>query len=401
MAQIHKLTARKVETAGPGSYPDGGNLYLRVRSTGSRAWVFRYVTNGKAREIGMGSLDVLTLAEARDKAESMRKAVAAGSDPVHVIRLPEERKPRTFQELAHETIESLRPGWRNAKHAQQWANTLRDYAFPAFGAKPVADVTVDDVLRVLSPIWTTKTETATRLRQRIEAVLDRAAALGDRDRGRINPATWKGNLEHLLPQARKVQRRVHFAALPYSQLPGLMAALRKKQTVGALCLRVIVLTACRSNEIRSLQWDEIDMTAKTLTIPPSRTKTGKAHTVPMSAEVVEIIERMAALGTEGTVFPNNKGRPLSDVAVTKALRQFHPTATVHGMRSCFRDWAGDKTHHSRETIEACLAHALGSVEAAYRRGDALEKRRKIMDDWAWYLCEPQKNVVRLPSARLR
>ncbi|MCY0873299.1 MAG: tyrosine-type recombinase/integrase [Acidithiobacillus caldus] len=393
MAQIHKLTARKVETAGPGTYPDGGNLYLRVRSTGSRAWVLRYVTNGKAREIGMGSLDVLSLAEARNKAEAMRKAVAAGTDPVHVIRPPEERKPRTFQEVAHETIEALRPGWRNPKHAQQWANTLRDYAFPAFGAKPVADVTVDDVLRVLSPIWTSKTETATRLLQRIEAVLDRAAALVDRDRDRVNPATWKGNLEHLLPKAQKVKKRQHFAALPYSQLPVLMASLRKKQTVGALCLRVIVLTACRSNEIRGLQWDEIDMTAKTLTIPASRTKTGKAHTVPMSAEVVEIIERMAALGTVGTVFPNNKGRPLSDVAVTKALRQFHPTATVHGMRSAFRDWAGDKTHHARETIESCLAHALDSVEAAYRRGDAIEKRRAVMDDWARFLGDRKGSVV--------
>ncbi|MBU2801055.1 integrase arm-type DNA-binding domain-containing protein [Acidithiobacillus caldus] len=397
MAQIHKLTARKVETAAPGTYPDGGNLYLRVRSTGSRAWVFRYVTNGKAREIGMGSLDVLSLAEARNKAEAMRKAVAAGTDPVHVIRPPEKRKPRTFQEVAHETIEALRPGWRNTKHAQQWANTLRVYAFPVFGAKPVADVTVDDVLKALSPIWTTKTETATRLRQRIEAVLDRAAALGDRDRDRINPATWKGNLEHLLPKAQKVKKRQHFAALPYSQLPGLMAALRKKQTVGALCLRVIVLTSCRSNEIRGLQWGEIDMAAKTLTIPPSRTKTGKAHVVPMSAEVVEIIERMAALGTEGTVFPNNKGRPLSDVAVTKALRQFHPTATVHGMRSAFRDWAGDKTHHARETIESCLAHALDSVEAAYRRGDAIEKRRAVMDDWARFLGDRKGNVIPLTA----
>lgn len=393
---MHRLTARKVETAKAGTYADGGNLYLRVRPSGSRSWVFRYVTNGKPREIGMGSL---SLAEARDKAADMRKEVAAGRDPLHVIRPPEEKKPRTFQVVALETIEALRPGWRNPKHAQQWANTLRDYVFPVFGEKSVADVTVDDVLKVLSPIWTTKTETANRVRQRIEAVLDRAAVLGDRDRDRVNPATWKGNLEHLLPKPKQVQKREHFEAVPYAELPAIMAALRQKQSISALCLRVIVLTACRSNEIRGLQWAEVDRTAKTLTIPASRTKTKKEHVVPMSAEVAEIIDHMATLGTSGTVFPNSQGKPLSDVAVTKTLRQFHETATVHGMRSAFRDWAGDKTHHARETIEACLAHALGSVEGAYRRGDALEKRRRVMTDWARYLSDQTDNVVRLPVAR--
>jgi integrase len=388
-----KLTARKVETAGPGSYGDGDGLYLRVRATGSRAWVFRFTKDGKPREVGMGGLDTLSLAEARSKASDMRKAVKEGRDPAAVIRPAVKKPKRTFQDMAQETIAAMRPGWRNAKHAQQWENTLRDYAYPVLGAKPVDEVTTVDVLQVLTPIWTEKTETATRLRQRIEAVLDRAAALGERDRDRINPASWKGNLEHLLPSTRRVHQPQHFDALPYAELPALMAALREKQTIGAHCLRVIALTACRSGEIRGLQWDEVDMVAQTFTIPASRTKVGKAHTVPMSDEVVEIIERMAELGTMGTVFPNHKGQPLTDVGVTKVMRQFHPSATVHGLRSSFRDWAGDRTHHSREVIEQCLAHALGGVEGAYRRGDALEKRRAVMDDWARFLGGEAKGAV--------
>jgi integrase len=340
-------------------------------------------------------MGALSLAEARDKAEAMRKAVREGTDPAHVVRPPEGKPRRTFKAVAIETIEALRPGWKNAKHCQQWENTLRDYAYPILGGLPVDAVTVTDVLTVLSPIWTEKTETATRLRQRIEAVLDRAAALGERDRDRINPAVWKGNLEHLLPKAQKVQKREHFAAIPYRELPVVMAKIREQNSMSALCLRTIVLTACRSGEIRGLQWDEVDLERKVLTIPASRTKTGKEHIVPMSAEVSEILKGLAELGTNGTVFTARGGKPLSDVAVSKALHRVAPGATVHGTRSTFRDWAGDKTHHQREIIEQCLAHAVGGVEGAYRRGDALEKRRKVMNDWGLYLGAQAGNVVSL------
>jgi integrase len=360
--------------------------------------VFRYVAHGKPREIGMGSLDTLSLADARDKATDMRKAAAAGSDPAHIIRPPEEAKARTFHDVALETIEALRPGWRSAVHAQQWENTLRDYAYPVIGATLVGSVTVADVLKVLWPIWSEKTTTAGRLRQRIEMILDRAAVLGERDREKVNPATWKGNLEHLLPKPKKVKERVHFAALPYAELPALMAQLRQKQTIGSMCLRAIALTACRSGEIRGLQWEEIDLGNKVLTIPETRTKTGNAHTVPMSDELVRIIERMAELGTIGTVFPNRKGQPLSDLALSNLMHLYAGKATVHGLRSGFRDWAGDRTHHSREVIEQCLAHAVGGVEGAYRRGDALEKRRKVMEDWARHLGEQSGNVVTLSVA---
>lgn len=388
-----KLTARKVETAQEGSYSDGDNLFLRVRASGSRAWVFRYVQDGKPREIGMGSL---SLADARDKAEDMRKAVRNGTDPLHVIRPPEEVAKRTFKAVALETIEALRPGWKNAKHCQQWENTLRDYAYPVLGDMPVDSVTVTDVLKVLSPIWYTKTETATRLRQRIEAVLYRASAKGERDR--FNPASWKGNLQHLLPPPRKVQEREHFAAVEYLELPAVMAVIRKQTSMSALCLRVIVLTACRSGEIRGMQWEEVNLENKVLTIPASRTKTQKEHVVPLADEVVEILSSLSELSTSGSVFTARAGKPLSDVAISKALHLAAPGTTVHGMRSAFRDWAGDKTHHQREVIEQCLAHAVGGVEGAYRRGDALEKRRKVMNDWAAYLAGQRSNVVSLSVA---
>ena len=392
------LSARAVPSLSEGNHLDGAGLYLRVRGA-SRAWVYRWKVNGKHKELGLGATAIKTLAEARALARELRKAIAEGRDPALVLHPEAEKPPRTFQEIALETVKTLRPSWRNAKHAQQWENTLKNYAYPVIGAKTVATITVDDVLKVLSPIWSTKTETATRLRQRIEVILDRAAALGERDRDRINPASWKGNLEHLLPNAKKMQKREHFAALPYTEAPALMAQLRQMHTIGAHCLRLIVLTACRSGEIRGLQRDEIDLNNKTLTIPESRTKTRKPHTVPLTDEALQIIECMTAYSISGTVFPNRKGQPLTDVGITKVMRKFSVEATVHGLRSTFRDWAGDKTHHSREVIEQCLAHALGGVEGAYRRSDALEKRRTVMDDWAHYLDGTTSNVIALPMRK--
>lgn len=381
------LTARQVDTAKDGSHSDGNGLYLRVRNNGvARSWVFRWKKAGKVRELGLGSAALRSLKEARALAQDLRKAIRDGVDPASLLH-PEagsESIP-AFRDLAGQTIEALRPGWRNAKHAAQWEMTLREYAFPVLGDMLPADITVDHVIKVLSPLWATKTETATRLRQRIEAVLDRAAVLGFRDRDRVNPASWKGNLEHLLPKASKVTQRQHFAAVPYADAPAIMAALRQRDTLSALCLRLIALTACRSGEIRELQWGEVDMAAKTLTIPPERTKTRRAHTVPMPSEGMKILATLGQLGRSGLVFSSAKGLSLSDVAVSKELHRHAPGATVHGWRSTFRDWAGDKTHHSREIIEQCLAHAVGGVEGAYRRGDALEKRRAVMNDWAAYL----------------
>lgn len=381
------LTTRQVNTLPEGNHSDGNGLYLRVRYGGkSRAWVFRWKQAGKVRELGLGSTDIRTLKEARDLTLELRKAIRDGINPSTLLHPEPERQRLTFQEMAVDTIEALRPGWRNAKHASQWENTLRDYAYPVIGKLEPAEVTVDHVLKILSPLWSTKTETATRLRQRIEAVLDRAAVLGYRDRTLVNPATWKGHLEHLLPKARKVTKRQHFAAIPYTALPEVMSRLREMHTAGALALRMVALTACRSGEIRGLLWTEVDLPARTLTIPGSRSKTGKAHTVPLCREARDILQIAAEQwDTSGIVFPGRKGQALSDVALSKLLHQPAPEATVHGLRSSFRDWAADQTPHSREVIEQCLAHAIGGVEGAYRRSDLLEKRRRVMEDWGRFL----------------
>ncbi len=388
------LTARAVTTAKDGSFSDGNGLYLRVRNGGStRFWVFRWKIAGKVRELGLGGVSVVSLAQARDMAIELKRAVKSGDDPALVLHPEAACKTPAFAELAQETIEALRPGWRNVKHAAQWEMTLREYAFPTLGKMLPGDIGVEHVLRVLKPLWTTKTETATRLRQRIEAVLDRAAVLGYRDRERVNPASWKGNLEHLLAKPRAVRERTHFAAVPYRELPGVTAKLRDRQTMSAFCVRMIALTACRSGEIRGLRWEEIDTDAKAMTIPGSRTKTKKAHTVPLSAEAMQILEHCGQAGRDGVVFPGRKGQPMTDVAASKELHLFAPGATVHGLRSSFRDWAADQTRHSREVVEQCLAHAIGSVEGSYRRTDLLEKRRAVMNDWASYLAGAK--IVRL------
>ncbi len=381
---LHLLSARKVETAPPGFHADGGNLYLRVRDSNSRAWVFRFKASGKVREIGLGPLHTRSLAEARDIAEQMRKAVAAGADPAEVIR-PEApaQKSKTFSECAADLIEAKRPGWRNAKHAQQWANTLRDYAFPAIGDKDPADVTLADVKAILLPLWASKTETATRLRQRIEAVLD-FAAVHDLCDGTRNPARWKGTLDKVLPAPRKVTAREHHAAAPYSDVPRIMAELAGKSHVSAMALQFIILTACRSGEGRGATWAEIDLDAATWTIPAARMKAARPHRVPLSAPALEIIKAMAELRRPGVdlVFPGGRDGLLSDVACNKTLHAIAPDTTVHGFRSSFRVWCEEQTSYPSSVTEAALAHTnADKVEAAYQRSDLFERRRDLMQAW--------------------
>ncbi|MBU2788926.1 integrase arm-type DNA-binding domain-containing protein [Acidithiobacillus sp. VAN18-1] len=394
-----KLTAKQIEHAKTGTHSDGGGLYLRVRASGSKSWVFRAKVGGTVREYGLGSASTTSAKDARDKAAHARQAIADGLDPDAVLNPKPEKPSLTFEQVARDTIEAKAPEWRNFKHRQQWENTLLQYVFPIIGSKPVAQITVEDVLRVLKPLWIEKTETATRLRQRIEAVLDRAAVLGLRDRDRVNPASWRGNLEHLLPKPRKVAKREHFEAIPHSDLPRVMAGLRGEDTVTAACARFIALCACRSGEARGAQWSEVDLVGRVWTIPASRTKTGKPHTVPLAAEAMDILRGLAVLGSTGLIFPPSRTtkNPISDVAVTKALRRYSEAGTIHGLRSSFRDWAAEQTHFPRETVEACLAHAIGSVEAAYRRTDLLERRREVMDAWARYLDEKKSVIVALRS----
>lgn len=399
--KLHLLTARKAETLGPGFHADGGNLYLRVRDSNSRAWVFRYKVAGKVREIGLGPLYTRSLAEARALAADMRRAVAAGTDPAALLRpAPADDAPvKTFADCAAELIEAKRPGWRNAKHAQQWANTLRDYAYPVIGNKPPAEVTLADVKAILLPLWASKTETATRLRQRIEAVLDYAAVHGLCD-GSRNPARWKGTLDKVLPAPRKVTAREHHAAAPYADVPRIMAALAGKSHVSALALRFIILTACRSGEGRGARWEEIDLDAATWIIPAARMKAARAHRVPLSAPALEIIKTMATLRRPGVdlVFPGARDGLLSDVAINKTLHAIAPDVTVHGFRSSFRVWCEEQTSYPRSVTEAALAHTnADKVEAAYQRSDLFERRRELMQAWADY-CTGQGRVIRLASA---
>lgn len=397
---LHLLSARKVETVGVGFHSDGGNLYLRVRDSNSRAWVFRFKVAGNVREIGLGATHTRSLSEAREVAEQMRKAVAAGTDPAAVIRKDEPLAPgKTFEQCALEMIEARRAGWKNAKHAQQWANTLRDYAFQTIGSKLPADVSLADVKAILLPMWATKTETAQRVRGRIEAVLD-YAAVHDLCDGTRNPARWKGTLDKVLPSPRKVAAREHHASAPYADVPRIMAALSDKSHVSAQVLKFSILTAARSGEARGATWAEIDLDTATWTIPAARMKAARPHRVPLSTEAMQIIAAMASLRRHGVdlVFPGARDGLLSDVAVNKTLHGIAPDVTAHGFRSSFRVWCEEQTSYPRSVTEAALAHVnADKTEAAYQRSDLFERRKELMQAWANF-ATGNGRIIRLVTA---
>jgi integrase len=388
-----RLTARKVETAKAGKYSDGGNLYLIVSPTGGRKWVLRFTWRGKAREMGLGTPATVSLADARERAARARRMVAQGIDPIH------ERKRTggvpTFGEMADQVRESLSAGFRNDKHKAQWKSTLATYAAP-LGDKPVDAISTDDVLAVLKPIWTEKSETASRVRGRIEKVLDAAKAKGFRQGE--NPARWRGHLDNLLSKQSKLKRG-HHAAMPYEDVPAFIGRLRETDSLGALALEFCILTAARSGEVLGMRWLEVDLEKKIWTLPPHRTKAGREHRVPLSARAVAILRQLAKIKPGDFVFPGQRGdRPQSDRTMHMALRRMKlDTVTVHGFRSSFRDWAGNETSYPRDLIETALAHVVGDkAEQAYRRSDALEKRRELMEAWANY-CEPEAsgNIVQI------
>jgi integrase len=379
-----KLTARKVETARPGKYSDGGNLYLIVSEAGSRKWVLRFTWHGRAKEMGLGSAASVPLSDAREKAASARRKIAQGLNPI------DERKRDggipTFGEIADDVREALSAGFRNEKHKAQWKSSLETYAAP-LRAKPVDTVTTDDVLAILKPIWTTKAETASRLRGRIEKVLDAAKAKGFREGE--NPARWRGHLDHLLPRPSKLARG-HHAAMPYDEVAGFVVKLRERDAMAALALELCILTAARSGEILGMRWPEIDLDKKIWTVPAHRMKAGREHRVPLSQRATAILVRLSDGRSGIFVFPGQRrDKPLSNMAMEMMLRRMKiENATVHGFRSNFRDWAGNETGYPRELIETALAHVIGDkAEQAYRRSDALEKRRDLMEAWANY-CEP-------------
>jgi integrase len=351
---------------------------------------------GRAHEYGLGSFPEVGLAEAREKALDARRLVKSGVDPIAERRKETITVP-TFGAFADAVAADLGPGFRNEKHRKQWAMTLSVYAAP-LRDRPVNEIDTADVLAVLTPIWQKIPETASRVRGRLEKVLSAAKAKGLRTGE--NPAAWRGHLDHLL-SARSKLASSHHAALPYSDVPAFVGKLRERDGVAALALEFTILTATRSGEVRGARWDEIDLAAKVWTIPRGRMKAAREHRVPLSCRAVEIIEQMQAAKVSEYLFPGQlPGRPLSKEALIKALDRMNVDATVHGMRSTFRDWAGNETHYPREIAEAALAHTVGDkVEAAYRRSDALEKRRALMRDWARF-CEPRSpadNVRQLPK----
>ena len=388
------LTARGLAAlTEPGRYADGGGLYLFISASGGRSWVWHFQWQGKTREMGLGSVSAVGLREARDARDKWRAVLQQGRDPIA------ERKAAamasavpTFWECAHKLIESKAKGWRNTKHRAQWPSTLATHA-AALKDRPVDQIDTAAVLAVLKPIWNERAETASRVRGRIEAVLDWARA-HDYCSGE-NPARWRGHMDKLLPR-RQALARGHHAALPYQDCPAFMAELRAREAVTALALEFCILTACRSGEVLGARWSEIDTKERVWTIPAARMKAGREHRVPLSPRAVEILGAVEG-HDERLIFAGRKrGVAMSGPALTKLMRRMgRKNITVHGFRSSFRDWAGDCSHFPREVAEAALAHIVGDkAEQAYRRGSAMEKRRELMTAWAAFLAgEPGARVL--------
>jgi integrase len=390
-----RLTALKVSRAKrPGMYADGDGLYLQI-TEGGASWVYRYMLNGRAREMGLGSLALYGLSEARAKAQDARRLRHQGIDPIEHRRAARAQaqidaaKSKTFAECADAYIKVHRAGWRNGKHAAQWAATLATHA-GAIGALPVQAIDTTLVMKVLQPIWEKKPETASRVRGRIERILDWAKVSGYR--AGENPARWRGHLDHLLAARSRVRKVKHFAALPYAELAGFLAALREQQGIVARALEFTILTAARSGETRGARRSEFDLLDKTWTVPAERMKANREHRAPLPARALTILQEMQAHHhcDDGFVFPGGKqDKPLSDMAFSMLLRRMgRGDLTAHGFRSSFRDWAAEQTNFPSEVAEMALAHAVGSkVEAAYRRGDLFEKRRRLMQAWAEFLTK--------------
>ena len=408
MGMMGKLTALAVKAATmAGRHEDGDGLALLVKATGSRSWVLKLQVGGKRKEFGLGSAKSTSLAEARAKADVMRRQYRSGIDPIAEKRKVVEAVP-SFRDAAKHAHDEQKASWRNQKHRSQWLSSLEAYAFPMIGDERVDKITGPMIRDALMPIWLDKPETARRVRQRIGVVLDWAYAKGFRETEAPMRSLSRG-----LP--RQPKRDGHFAALPYDELPTLMRALGETESIGRLALQFLILTAARSGEVRGARWCEIDMTAAVWTVPAERMKAGKLHLVPLSQPALTILKRMAEVASDELVFPGITGRaanantvgngrpgaltrpggkrPMSDMTLTKVLRTARGgDATVHGMRSTFRDWAAERTAFPGEVVEAALAHSVANkVEAAYRRTNYLEKRRGLMNAWSAYASTEEQS----------
>jgi integrase len=408
--RVNRLSAVKVAAAkAKGLYADGAGLYLQVSGSGSKSWVFRFKLGGRTRDMGLGSLQDVTLAHAREKAAEARQQRQRGADPISArdSQRAQERlrkaQTTTFRDCAEQLIAAHEIGWRNAKHRAQWQSTLETYAYPILGDLPVAEIDTSIVHKVLqqpvrddtgkkAPLWNVRTETASRLRGRMEAVLSWAKAQGMR--AGENPAQWRGHLDHLLPARSKVRRVEHHPALPYRELPAFMLKLRGRDSITARALEFTILCAARTSEVLSCCFDEIDLPHRIWTVPGIRMKGGLEHRVPLSDRACHILGDMAVVRTSDFVFPGGRrGRPFSNMALLMLLRELHPGITVHGFRSTFKDWCAEQTNYPNFVSEAALAHVVADkVEAAYRRGDLIERRRSLMEAWCKY-CDPYQDKV--------
>lgn len=384
MPARNKLSVKGVVAAKrPGVYSDGGGLYLRVRPSGSKSWIFIRTSKGLRRELGLGSVLDVSLAMARERAEALRARATNGLDLVtgNSVSAAEAPANLTFEEFAKEFIRSIQGGFENAKHRQQWQTTVATYTAP-FARTPIDKVGRDDMLEVLRPIWLSKPETARRVQQRVSRILDAAKVRGLRQGD--NPAQWQGNLQLLLP--RQSKSVTHHAALPFRDLPTFVRDLAKREGIAARALEFTILTAARSGEVFGMRWEEVDLENRLWTVPADRMKARSEHEVPLSAAATALLRSMKTRATvpEHFVFGAEPKKALSNMAMTALLRRMgRGDITVHGFRSTFRDWAGDATAHAREDIEMALAHTIASkAERAYRRGRSLEKRRVLMSDWA-------------------
>jgi integrase len=389
MPKIAKpLTAVEVKRlTEPGLHAVGtvAGLCLYVKPTGARSWVLRTMIGTRRAELGLGGYPTFTLAQAIEGARQALTQVKAGTDPAADRRANRSTVEWTFKRTAEAYIAAHRASWKNAKHAQQWENTLTTYAYPVFGSKHVRDVTKADVLAVIEPEWSVKNETMVRLRSRIEMILNYAVQRELRPEG-LNPARWRGNLDGALPKPRKVNQREHFEAVPVDDMPGFMQRLRAAEGMGARALEFAALTASRTGAVRLATWDEVDLDGAVWVCPAKHMKGNREHRVPLSDAAINLLKALPRSETCNLLFPGRNGKPLSDMSLTAVMRRMKLTAVPHGLRSTFSDWCAERTATPAEVREMALAHAIGDqTEAAYRRGDLFEKRRTLMAQWATFV----------------
>ncbi len=395
--ELSALQVRRLKR--PGLHAVGGvaGLHLQVKDSGAHSWILRVQIGDRRRDVGLGGFPDVTLGAARDNARQIREQIRQGIDPIAARKAAQdalrsaEAKRFTFNQASAACYKAKAREFRNSKHSAQWKGTLDTYASPVIGSLPVDQVELAHVVKVLERLWETKTETASRVRGRIESVLSWATVSGYRSGD--NPARWKGNLEHIFPKPSKVRRVNHHAALPWQEIGAFMAELSKREGMAARTLEFAILTAARSGEVRHAMWDEIDLDAKLWTVPAERMKAGKQHVVPLSAAALRLLKCLPRMKGSAFVFPAPRGGALSDMSLSAVTRRMEVDAVPHGFRSSFRDWCAESTNYPREVAEQALAHTLESkVEAAYRRGDLLPKRRRLMEQWGRFCSSPQTDA---------